>query len=45
MRVAYLNGARGNEAAGSTPQLRLRSSLLGAVVDAQPQYVGSPSGN
>jgi type IV pilus assembly protein PilY1 len=44
-RIDYLRGDRTNEAAGSTPQFRTRSSLLGAIIDSQPTYVGSPSGN
>lgn len=43
-RVAYLRGDRTYEAAGSTPQFRSRKSLLGAIVDSQPLYVGSPTG-
>ena len=45
LRVKYLLGDRTQEATGSTPQFRPRSSLLGAIIDAQPTYVGSPSGN
>lgn len=45
LRVKYLLGDRTQEATGSTPQFRPRSSLLGAIVDSQPTYVGSPSGN
>lgn len=43
-RIDYLRGSRSNEATGATPQFRARGSLLGAIVDAEPAYVGSPSG-
>ncbi|MHB8744306.1 MAG: pilus assembly protein [Sulfuricaulis sp.] len=44
-RVDWLDGNRTYETATSPPQFRSRSSLLGAIIDAQPQYVGSPGGN
>ena len=43
-RIDWLRGDRTNEASGSTPQFRTRTSLLGAIVDSQPLYVGSPTG-
>ena len=41
-RVDYLRGGRAGELDGS---LRARTSLLGAIVDAQAVYVGYPTGN
>lgn len=41
-RVDYLRGGRAGELDGS---LRTRTSLLGAIVDAQAVYVGYPTGN
>ncbi|MEO8461476.1 MAG: PilC/PilY family type IV pilus protein, partial [Dokdonella sp.] len=43
-RVDYLRGVRTNEVGGSTPVLRKRSSVMGAVINAQPLYVSSPVG-
>lgn len=41
-RLSYLRGDRGREVVG-VPQFRHRSSVLGAVVNAQPVYVSSPT--
>jgi type IV pilus assembly protein PilY1 len=40
-RIAYLRGARDQET--STGVFRVRSSLLGAILDAQPVYVSYPN--
>lgn len=42
VRVGYLRGDRAGEAAGV---MRKRTSLLGAILDAQAVYVGPPTGN
>jgi type IV pilus assembly protein PilY1 len=42
VRVDYLRGKRDNENATATPQLRGRTSVLGAVINAEPAYVSSP---
>lgn len=42
LRIDYLRGARTNEAATATPKFRPRTSVLGAVINAQPAYVSSP---
>lgn len=41
-RVDYLRGVRAGELDGT---LRVRSSLLGAMIRSQPVYVGYPTGN
>ena len=43
-RVDYLRGVRTNENVGSLPTLRRRSSLLGAIINSQPQYVSGATG-
>ncbi len=41
-RVDYLRGKRDNETAPATPLLRVRQSVLGAVINGEPAYVSSP---
>ncbi len=41
-RVDYLRGKRDAESAASTPLFRMRSSVLGAVINSEPVYVSSP---
>lgn len=43
-RLDYLRGKRDNETAPATPLLRVRQSLLGAVINGEPTYVSSPRG-
>ncbi|MBO9662415.1 PilC/PilY family type IV pilus protein [Dokdonella sp.] len=42
IRLDYLRGKRTNESATATPSLRVRASVLGAVVNGEPAYVSSP---
>lgn len=42
-RVDYVRGMRTNEST-PTPRFRARSSVLGAVINAQPWYLSSPRG-
>lgn len=42
IRVDYLRGDRSHETASSTPSLRERASVLGAVINGEPAYVSSP---
>ncbi len=44
-RLSYLRGVRTNEAIGSTPQFRQRSTVLGDIVDSAPFFVGAPTHN
>ncbi len=41
-RLNYIRGDRTHETT-ATPQFRARSSVLGAVIKAQPEYVSSPT--
>lgn len=43
-RLNYLRGARDNETGTAVPPMRVRTSLLGAVVNGEPSYVSSPRG-
>jgi type IV pilus assembly protein PilY1 len=40
LRLNYLRGVQANEAAGSTPLFRTRTSLLGDIVNSDPAFVG-----
>ncbi|TXH18215.1 MAG: hypothetical protein E6R00_03640 [Gammaproteobacteria bacterium] len=43
-RVNHLRGDRSYESATTTPALRTRTSVLGAIVNGEPAYVSSPRG-
>lgn len=42
LRVDYLRGKRDNEAASAIPKFRYRTSVLGAVINAELTYVSAP---
>lgn len=42
VRVDYLRGNRDHESATATPPLRMRASVLGAIINGEPAYVSSP---
>ncbi|MBZ0223808.1 MAG: hypothetical protein IT467_09080 [Dokdonella sp.] len=42
LRIDYLRGVRANEASTATPKFRQRTSVLGAIINAEPAYVSSP---
>ena len=44
-RLAYLRGDRTSEGTNALTQFRVRSSVLGDIVNSSPAYVGSPARN
>lgn len=41
-RVAYIRGDRTQESLPATPLMRLRTSVLGAIINGEPAYVSAP---